>query len=217
MNKKIKDIAPLAGLIVGALWALCYYLLSILMATGWFPHPIAAGVLVAAPLVITGCTHLHGFMNCSYDKTVSTVFLFLSFYAAALSLDFKTENFLILVFLPIIMRCCGRVAITVMPTDIGSEEEKYQKNVDNSKLAFWIVSALIAALLGTIITKFYGLAIVAGLNGFFLTLMHAYRKKEGVSEEVVDYAIISGEAWAFVMFALVGPFVEYFTKFILAF
>ena len=215
MNKKIKDIAPLAGLFVGLLWALCYYLLAILVATGWFPLPVAAGVLAAAPLVITGCCHLKGFMECTYDRTVSTIFLFLSFYAAALSLDFKTENFLILIFLPIIVRCCGRVAISIMPTDIGSSEEKFQKTVDNKKLALWIIIAIIAAVVATILTKFYGLAIVAGLNGFFLTLMHAYRKKEGVSEDVVDYAIISGEAWAFVMFALVGPFIEYFMKFVL--
>ena len=89
--------------------------------------------------------------------------------------------------------------------------------MDNKKLAVWFVIVIIAAVLGTVITKFYGLAIVAGLNGFFLTLMYAYRKNDGVSESVVDYAMINGEAWAFMMFALVNPFIDYFMNKVLAF
>ncbi len=217
MIANVKKYASVSGLIIGLLWALCYYLLSVLISAGWFPKPLAAGILVAAPLVITGGVRLKGFMDCAYDRTLSTVFLFFAFYASALSLDFENENYFILIFIPLILRCCGKIALSVMPASIGSDEEKFQKTVDNKKLAVWFAIVIIAAVLGTVITKFYGLAIVAGLNGFFLTLMYAYRKNDGVSENVVDYAMINGEAWAFMMFALVNPFVDYFMNKVLAF
>lgn len=217
MFEKVKSYASLSGLVIGLLWALCYYLLSVLTEAGWFPHPLAAGVLAAAPLVITGCSRMKGFMDCAYDRTLSTVLLCFVFYAAALSLDFKNEKFIILIFVPLIMRCCGKIAVSVMPASIGSEEEKFQKTVNNTKLAIWFIIVILAAVLGTVITRFYGLVIVAGLCGFFLALMRAYRKNEGVSESVVDYAMVSGEAWAFMMFALVNPFVDYFMNKVLAF
>ena len=56
-RRKMLACLPLAGVVVGAVWALCAWL-------AWYlPRPLGAALGAAAPWLVTGFLHLDGFMD----------------------------------------------------------------------------------------------------------------------------------------------------------
>lgn len=222
---------PVVGLEIGVVWALLCFVLQKLVALSILPHALAAGIFTVYPYLVTGFMHLDGFMDVTDAvkscrdlqrrreilkasdvgafAVVAVSILVIMSFAASMSLSFK-ENIPILIFIPIISRCCSALAVTVLPTMETSQfSGKYRDGIKKSHVVSICIVAATTCILAAIICEIYAVTLVAVFAGYALALRKAYKNLEGMNGDIAGYSLSVSELCGVVAYALVTPVMNY--------
>ena len=203
---------PMIGLEIGCLWVLIDWL------TKYFAIPalIRGLVLCGWPYVVTGFLHLDGFMDvidavCSWrplerrreilkDSHVGSfavvwcVFLLLAGFSAFSSMPGHAEMG-VLLFVPVVSRCCSALAVMKLKTMNTSQ---YANTTKYPKWHAWaLVLVLIVSI--TISGVLWGIAFLAllgALAGYAIALRKSYRSLDGMNGDISGFCICISELCA---------------------
>ena len=209
---------PLVGLEIGILWAglawLCHWLN--------LPGLVTALVLSAYPYIVTGFLHLDGYMDVtdavkscrdleqrrrilkdSHVGSFAVIGLVLlmiaqfAFFASASS----DANFLILLFVPAVSRCCSALAVKGLPPMSTSQYAGQQKPKAHLAVPAAMLGLFLAA--GFLLCGKYGFALLGCMAGYALALRRGYKSLAGMNGDISGYALTIGELCAVAVYALI--------------
>ena len=209
---------PVAGLLVGALWALAAY------ALGSFDRlpALRAAVLAALPFLLTGFLHLDGFMDVTdavrscrdlarrreilKDSRVGSFavigVVLLALCQTALFASAKTAASLwTLVLLPAVSRCGSALAVTAlrpMSTSQYAAQKKPKSHIIVlcAQLAVYLAAGFLAGWRT-------GAALCGCLAGYALALRKAFRSLDGMNGDISGYALTLSELCGAAVWALI--------------
>jgi adenosylcobinamide-GDP ribazoletransferase len=221
-DEKAKDkmllFLPVVGLEIGALWALLAWLCRLLN----LPALVAGVILCAYPYMVTGFLHLDGFMDVTdavkscrdlqrrreilKDSHVGSfavigVVLLMIAQFALLSSAPTDANYLILIFIPAVSRCCSALAVTGLKP-ISTSQYADQKKPKSHMIALNIMLCIFLAA-GFLLCGKYGFALIGCLVGFGLALLRAYRSLDGMNGDIAGFSLTIGELCAVAVYALI--------------
>ncbi len=220
-DEKAKDLMllflPLVGLVIGVLWWAAAWLCRLL----GLPPLISGLILSALPYLATGFMHLDGFMDVtdavkSYRdlprrreilkdshvgsfSVIGCILLLLAQFACFASVPEKAD-IRILLFIPVLSRCCSALAVTALPPMTTSQYADRSRSSGRIAVILIMLAAVTAA--GFLLTGRYGLCLLGGLAGYGLSLSRAYRSLQGMNGDIAGYALTYGELAAAAVFAL---------------
>ena len=220
-DEKAKDkmllFLPIVGLEIGAIWAVLAWACSFLN----LPAPVTGLILCAYPFLITGFIHLDGYMDVTdavkswrdlerrreilKDSHVGSfavigiVLLMLAQFAVFASAPADT-NFLILIFIPAVSRCCSALAVTGLKP--MSTSQYADRSKPKSHIVVLAVMLCIFLAAGFLLCGKYGFALVGCLAGYGLALRRAYKSLDGMNGDISGYALTIGELCAVAMYSL---------------
>ena len=208
---------PIVGLEIGTIWAGSAWLCCLLNLHAM----IAALILSAYPYIVTGFLHLDGYMDVTdavkswrslesrreilKDSHVG------SFAVIGIALLMITQfaffasapvdaNFLILIFIPAVSRCCSALAVTGLKPMSGSQYADQRKPKSHMVVLAMMLAFFLAA--GFLLCGKYGFSLVGCLVGDGLALRRAYKSLEGMNGDISGYALTIGELCAVAVYAL---------------
>ena len=221
-DEKAKDkmllFLPIVGLEIGAIWALLAWACRLLNQ----PALITGLILCAYPYIITGFIHLDGYMDVTdavkswrdlerrreilKDSHVGSfavigiVLLVLAQFAvfAAAPTD---VNFLILIFVPAVSRCCSALAVTGLKPMSTSQYADQKKPVSHLVIVSMMLCLFLVA--GFLLCGKYGFSLIGGFAGYGLALLRAYKSLDGMNGDISGYALTIGELCAVAVYALI--------------
>ena len=209
---------PIVGLEIGGIWVLLAWLCRLLS----LPTLVTGLILAAYPYIATGFLHLDGYMDVtdavkswrSLERrreilkdshvgsfaVIGIVLLILAQFAffASASMD---VNFLILIFVPAVSRCCSALAVTGLKSMSTSQYAEQKKPVSHLVVVGVMLCLFHAA--GFLLCGKYGFALVGCLAGYGLALRRAYKSLEGMNGDISGYALTIGELCAVAVYALI--------------
>lgn len=214
---------PLIGGMIGGLWALSAFLLSL------FPCPAAirALVLTAVPALVTGFIHLDGFMDVSDAvlsrrdlagrqkilkdphtgafAVLSAAFLLLSVFSLFFSWEYSKEGLLPLALIPVAVRASAGIAVILFKPMETSQYRGEKKKTLVIPLFVMLAAAIAvpAALNGV-----HGLAPASAALIYFLAALFAKKQLGGMSGDVSGYALTLGELAGVALTVLLRLFVR---------
>ena len=220
-DEKAKDkmllFLPIVGLEIGAIWAGLAWLCRLLN----LPSMITALVLSAYPYIVTGFLHLDGYMDVTdavkswrdlerrreilKDSHVGSfavigiVLLMLAQFAFFASAP-TDANFLILIVVPAMSRCCSSLAVTGLKPMSTSQYADQKKPKSHMVVLTVMLVAFLAA--GFLLCGKYGFTLIGSLVGYGLALRRAYKSLEGMNGDISGYALTIGELCAVAVYAL---------------
>ena len=208
---------PIVGLEIGAIWAGLTWLCRLLN----LPTMITALILAAYPYIVTGFLHLDGYMDvtdavkswrdldCRREilkdshvgsfAVIGIVLLLVAQFAIFASAPVDA-NYLILIFIPTVSRCCSALAVTGLKP-MSTSQYANQKKPKHHMVVLTIMLVVFLAA-GFLLCGKYGFALIAGLIGYGLALRRAYKSLEGMNGDISGYALTLGEVAAVAVFAL---------------
>ena len=221
-DEKAKDkmllFLPIVGLEIGVIWA----------ALAWFcrvlnlPALVTGLILCAYPYIITGFIHLDGYMDVTdavkswrdlerrreilKDSHVGSfavigiVMLMLAQFALFASAP-KTADYLILIFVPAVSRCCSALAVTGLKPMSTSQYADQKKS--KSHIVVLTVMLCIFLVAGFLFSEKYGFVLVGCLVGYGLALYRAYKSLDGMNGDISGYALTISELCAVAVYALI--------------
>ena len=221
-DEKAKDkmllFLPVVGLEIGAIWAGLAWLCRLLN----LPALVAGLILCAYPYIVTGFIHLDGYMDVTdavkswrdlerrreilKDSHVGSfavigiVLLMLAQFAVFASAP-ADANFLILIFIPAVSRCCSAMAVTGLKP--MSTSQYADRSKPKSHMVVLAVMLCIFLVLGFLLCGKYGFALLGCLAGYGLALRRAYKSLEGMNGDISGYALTIGELSAVAVYALI--------------
>ena len=221
-DEKAKDkmllFLPIVGLEIGAIWAGLGWLCRLLN----LPAMVSALLLCAYPYIVTGFIHLDGYMDVtdavkswrSLERrreilkdshvgsfaVIGIVLLMLAQFAFFASAPAGT-NFLILIFVPAVSRCCSSLAVTGLKP--MSTSQYADRSKPKSHMAVLAVMLCIFLAAGFLLCGKYGFALVGCLAGYGLALRRAYKSLEGMNGDISGYALTIGELCTVAVYALI--------------
>ena len=221
-DEKAKDkmllFLPVVGLEIGAIWAALAWLCRLLN----LPALVAGLVLCAYPFLITGFIHLDGFMDVTdavkswrdverrreilKDSHVGSfaviglILLMLAQFALFASTP-ETADYLILIFVPAVSRCCSALAVTGLKPMSTSQYADRKKT--NMHMVVFTVMLCIFQVAGFLLCGKYGFALIGCLVGYGLALRRAYKSLDGMNGDISGYALTIGELCAVAVYALI--------------
>ncbi len=208
---------PLIGLEIGLIWAGLAWLLYFLS----LPKLICGVILCAYPFFVTGFLHLDGFMDVvdavrswrSLDRkreilkdshvgsfsVIACILLITAQFACFASLK-SDAPIQILIFIPVVSRCCSAFAVTALPSMSTSQ----YASVERKKWMLMLLSftLAIAIALGFFICGKYGFALLGCVIGYGLSLLRGYISLEGMNGDISGYALSIGELCSILIFVL---------------
>ena len=209
---------PIIGLEIGAIWAGLAWLCGFLK----LPALVTGLVLCAYPYIITGFIHLDGYMDVTdavkswrdlerrreilKDSHVGSfavigiVLLVLAQFALFASVPAEA-NFLILIFIPAVSRCCSSLAVTGLKP-MSTSQYADQKKPKSHIVALSMTLCLFLAA-GFLLYGKYGFVLVGCLAGYGLALLRAYRSLDGMNGDISGYALTVSELCAVAVYALI--------------
>ena len=221
-DEKAKDkmllFLPVVGLEIGALWALLAWFCKLLN----LPALVVGVILCAYPYMVTGFLHLDGFMDVTdavkscrdlqrrreilKDSHVGSfavigVVLLMIAQFALLSSAPTDANFLILICIPAVSRCCSALAVTGLKP-ISTSQYADQKKPKSHMIALSIMLCIFLAA-GFLLCGKYGFALIGCLVGFGLALLRAYRSLDGMNGDIAGFSLTIGELCAVAVYALI--------------
>ena len=203
---------PIIGLETGFLWVLIDWL------TKYFALPELIGGLILCgwPYVVTGFLHLDGFMDvidavCSWrplerrreilkDSHVGSfavvwcVFLLLAGFSAFSSMPGHAEMG-VLLFVPVVSRCCSALAVMKLKTMNTSQ---YANTTNYPKWHAWALGFILIVSI-TISGILWGkvfLSLLGGLAGYAIALRKSYRSLDGMNGDISGFCICISELCA---------------------
>ena len=221
-DEKAKDkmllFLPVVGLEIGAIWAVFAWLCRLLN----LPALVAGLILCAYPYIVTGFIHLDGYMDVTdavkswrdlerrreilKDSHVGSfavigiVLLMLAQFAVFASAP-ADANFLILIFIPAVSRCCSALAVTGLKP--MSTSQYADRSKPKSHMVALTVMLCIFLVAGFLLCGKYGFALVGCLAGYGLALRRAYKSLDGMNGDISGYALTVGELCAVAVYALI--------------
>lgn len=221
-DEKAKDkillFLPVVGLEIGGIWALIGWLCRLLS----LPTLVTGLILAAYPYIATGFLHLDGYMDVtdavkswrSLERrreilkdshvgsfaVIGIALLILAQFAffASAPLD---ANFLILIFVPAVSRCCSALAVTGLKSMSTSQYAAQKKPVSHLVVVGVMLCLFLVA--GFLLCGKYGFALIGGLVGYGLALRRAYKSLEGMNGDISGYCLTIGELCAVAIYALI--------------
>ena len=109
-------------------------------------------------------------------------------------------NFLILIFVPAVSRCCSSLAVTGLKPMSTSQYADQKKPKSHMVVLTVMLVAFLAA--GFLLCGKYGFALIGSLVGYGLALRRAYKSLEGMNGDISGYALTIGELCAVAVYAL---------------
>ncbi|MCQ2452223.1 MAG: adenosylcobinamide-GDP ribazoletransferase [Oscillospiraceae bacterium] len=201
---------PVIGLILGAIWALCAFLLGL---TG-LPALLIAGLLTIVPYLLTGFIHLDGYMDCS-DAILSRrdlperrrilkdshtgafavialcILMLLTF--SFLSAFDRVRSVWVMLFIPAAVRSVSALCVMNLKPMEGSSYQYVQPAItDGYRVGAWIILALLAVLPLLLFGREGFCAPVAQLAAL-LAVLFGRRQLDGMNGDISGYAITIGE------------------------
>ena len=221
-DEKAKDkmllFLPIVGLEIGLIWAGLAWLCRLLN----LPTMMTALVLSAYPYIVTGFLHLDGYMDVTdavkswrdLDKrreilkdshvgsfaVIGIVLLVIAQFAVFASVR-EDANYLVLIFIPAVSRCCSALAVTVLKP-MSTSQYADQKKPKSYMVVLTVMLAVFLAA-GFLLCGKYGFALVGCMAGYGLALRRAYKSLEGMNGDISGYALTLGELAAAAVFALI--------------
>ena len=220
-DEKAKDkmllFLPVVGLEIGVIWASLAWLCRLLN----LPATITALVLSAYPYIVTGFLHLDGYMDVTdavkswrdlerrreilKDSHVGSfavigiVLLAIAQFAVFASIP-ADANYLVLIFIPAVSRCCSALAVTGLKP-MSTSQYADQKKPKSHMVALSIMLCLFLVV-GFLLCGKYGFALVGCMAGYGLALRRAYKSLEGMNGDISGFSLTLGELAAAAVFAL---------------
>ena len=221
-DEKAKDkmllFLPIVGSEIGAIWAGIAWLCRLLN----LPAMVTALILSVYPYIVTGFLHLDGFMDVTdavkswrdlerrreilKDSHVGSfavigiVLLMLAQFAFFASATNDT-NYLVLIFIPAVSRCCSALAVTGLKPMSTSQYADQKK--PRSHMVVLTVMLCVFLGLGFLLCGKYGFALIGCLAGYGLALRRAYKSLDGMNGDISGYALTIGELCAVAVYALI--------------
>ena len=209
---------PIVGLEIGAIWAFLAWLCSFLN----LPALLTGLILCVWPFLATGQIHLDGFMDVtdavgSYRTlerrreilkdshvgsfaVIGVCLLLLCQFSLFSSLP-QDANFLILLLIPMVSRCCSALAVALLKPMSTSQ---YAERKANKGYIFTLIMMLLAALVaGVLLCGKNGTALIGCVIGYALALRQGYKSLEGMNGDISGYALTLGELCAVAVFVFV--------------
>lgn len=216
-REKMLLFLPIVGLEIGAIWAGIAWLCRLLN----LPTMITALVLSAYPYIVTGFLHLDGYMDVTdavkswrdLEKrreilkdshvgsfaVIGIVMLMIAQFAFFASAP-ADANYLILIFIPAVSRCCSSLAVTGLKS-MSTSQYADQKKPRSHMVALIIILCVFLAA-GFLLCGKYGFVLAGCLVGYGLALLRAYRSLDGMNGDISGYCLTIGELCAVAVFAL---------------
>lgn len=198
---------PLVGCIVGGLWALAAWLLSLIKA----PVYISAALLAALPWGVTGFIHLDGFMDvsdavlsrrdletrqrilkdphCGAFAVISLGLLMLVSFAVLLSWKFSAVKLVPLALIPAAVRASAGAAVLLFKPMSTSQ---YSRERDK-RLCIPLFIMLAAAAVPIIFFGLGGLAPLAAAGAYWLFALYGKKQLGGMNGDISGFALTLGE------------------------
>ena len=221
-DEKAKDkmllFLPIVGLEIGAIWAGIAWLCRLLN----LPTMITALVLSAYPYIVTGFLHLDGYMDVTdavkswrdLEKrreilkdshvgsfaVIGIVLLMIAQFAFFASTP-ADANYLILIFIPAVSRCCSSLAVTGLKS-MSTSQYADQKKPRSHMVALIIILCVFLAA-GFLLCGKYGFVLAGCLVGYGFALLRAYRSLDGMNGDISGYCLTIGELCAVAVYALI--------------
>ena len=206
---KMMLFLPLIGLEIGMIW----FGLSRLCAFLAIPRLISALILTAYPFLVTGFIHLDGYMDVldavrswrSADKriqilkdphvgsmaVVGCVIGLLALFAGFAS---GIKNDLLLIFIPVVSRCCSAAAVTALKP-ISVSQYAGQKMKKRQAIVLLVLLPA-AGLLAGLLLGLSALPLVALAAAYGIALRRGCKSLGGVNGDITGYSLTIGEICA---------------------
>ena len=216
-KNKMLLFLPVVGLEIGAIWAAIAWLCRLLN----LPALVTGLLLCAYPYIVTGFIHLDGYMDVTdavkswrdlerrreilKDSHVGSfavigiALLLLAQFAFLASVP-TDANYLILLFVPAVSRCCSALAVTGLKPMSTSQYADQKKPKSHIVVLSLMLAIFLAA--GFLLCGKYGFALVGCLAGFGLALRRGYKSLDGMNGDISGYALTIGELCAVAVYAL---------------
>ena len=153
--------------------------------------PLAFQVLEAA------CTIINDMATFAVIGIVLLTIAQFAFFASAP----EAANYLILIFVPAVSRCCSALAVTGLKPMSTSQYADQKK----PKVHMIVLTVMLFICLGAgfLLCGKYGFALVGCLVGYGLALLRAYKSLDGMNGDISGYALTIGELCAIAAYALI--------------
>ena len=221
-DEKAKDkmllFLPIVGLEIGAIWTALAWLCTFLH----LPALVTGLILCAYPYIVTGFIHLDGYMDVTdavkswrdlerrreilKDSHVGSfavigiVLLMLAQFSLFASAP-ETADYLILMLIPAVSRCCSALAVTELKPMSTSQYADRRKPKSHMVAVTVMLGIFLAA--GFLFCGKYGAALIGCLVGYGLALRRAYQSLDGMNGDISGYALTLGELCAVAVYALI--------------
>ena len=211
-RRKMLACLPLAGVVVGAVWALCAWL-------AWYlPRPLGAALGAAAPWLVTGFLHLDGFMDvcdgvlsrrdletrrrilkdshCGAFAVICMVLLAMTQWSAFLSME--AAPLLPLALIPVASRASAAMAVLTLRPMSTSQYSAMERG----GAPVFVAAALLVAACALPVVLWGSFAPLAAAIGYGLAVWYGFRQFEGMSGDISGFGLVLGELCGAVVLAL---------------
>ena len=109
-------------------------------------------------------------------------------------------NYLILIFIPAVSRCCSALAVTGLKPMSTSQYADQKK--PKSHMAVLTAMLCVFVIVGFLLCGKYGFALLGGLVGYGFALRRGYKSLDGMNGDISGYALTVGELCTVAVYAL---------------
>ena len=214
---------PLVGLVIGVLW----WLVGVLLIALGMPLILTGAFMALAPFFIAGFIHLDGYMDTSdallscrqqEDKlrilkdprvgafaVIMLGILLLLQFAAMYAVAEYGRYLALLISISVVSRSCSTLSIFTLRSIPQSDyAPTLTQNIGISHKLFVIAVAVIAIALSVLYAGAWGLIVMAAvILGYACAIARAFRGFEGISGDLLGYALIIGELCGLIALAVV--------------
>ena len=209
---------PIVGLEIGCIWAVLAWLCRLLN----LPALVTGLILSTYPYIITGFIHLDGYMDVTdavkswrdlerrreilKDSHVGSfavigiVLLMIAQFAFFASAP-EDADFLILIFVPAVSRCCSALAVTGLKPMSTSQYADQQKPKSHMVVLAVMLSVFVVA--GFLLYGKNGFVLIGCMAGYALALHRGYKSLDEMNGDISGYALTIGELCAVAVYAFV--------------
>ena len=200
---------PWVGAVIGLIWGLCAWVMQLVEFTG----PVAAGLLTAVPLLLTGFIHMDGFMDCCdaiYSRrdletrlkilkdshcgafAVLHVAMYLLLFFAAMTQAAQMPW--ILAFLPVATRCVSGLSVaTLRPLSSSQYAGPDAAGYRTGHFAALILTLLASMAVPVVLFGLPGLCVALTAAVTFLNVRIGVHQLGGMSGDISGFAVTRGE------------------------